>query len=459
MSITYVDLLSTENLHSFQTFTLLTNPNSRDVLDENYVFHYKIGFDSDRLTNQSIAFAKIVSSMQYDPRFSTTTWNSAANVRVILRELFKYSFFKTLYLIHAVKQGTEPFVPSGSLLFIGHKVLYLVFRTRILGVEQIPSNSIVQKTLALPDLEYEQLLIENSMLRSISENGGFIPEYELMFKNLKSTIPQLEIVNVSDITLINGQSCPLGNMCFTFDNNVKFLTIKQPYNYRSSMFWNTANFITLMTEQTFDSNSNYSVMPISDLSEKSFDFEVYAITGLDPNADVGRYPKGYSSKSSPNPTLYGPKTNGNNSNKGTSSNSNNSKSTPNGSNGNSIIDGKASKIVDELFINNKIDVNKAVKMNTKFRYLGDNKIYISSKDQTLNNKIIVEFTIEDKINAIINKAKDGASTMFVDTLTSLYRLVNRQYLSLSELRMLQTIYNVTLIDIDIVNSPGSTVNV
>lgn len=306
--INYLDFLHDEVKTSFIAYNALTTPNANDALDSTYVFKYDMFLIESDLDNQATVFSRYLCSQHnFAVKYQKVIWDDTSFLSR-LKDTYKYSFLKTLYLIEMVKEGGLPYAFGGSRLFYGHSYLLKTFRSRSIRYDSTSNNCELVKQLT-SNYEYYEAAMDNSIGRAIIESEGFVEKFESMLANLEKTVVNIAIETLSVINnLAKAESCPLGNSCFDLEvNNLHYLSNGSSSRNFSSIYWNTACGIRLVEQSLIDDNDSvYRDIPISRVYRNRPMFEMLAITGLDGLVDISRRPGGISSNPDPNSLPSGP---------------------------------------------------------------------------------------------------------------------------------------------------------
>lgn len=281
-----------ENL--FSTQCLFEFPNSDGSLDNDYKFTYTIGYHQSRLESQSEAFANyMINQRDYSIRFRRTTVSNQNSDYKILQEVYKYSFFKMLYFIHQYREGSSQFILKDTVIFHGHFVILDAFRRAHIRFPQYDLNYQVTKTLNFDSKFYSSLVDTVPLLKEISDNNGYISEFETVLHNINHAFPDIYLTQVVRDTSYSSEQCPIGNCCFRNNNYDYYYTVNHGNSFSNypSVFLNLATFINVSSETTLDSGlSVYRRMETSRLSKVTTLLEVFSVTGCTGISEVYRYP-------------------------------------------------------------------------------------------------------------------------------------------------------------------------
>jgi hypothetical protein len=388
--LSYRDFLVNKVEEGFSSRQLYYNPNSNDSLDGNYEFYYTIIPDLERIDNQAKAFSKfVVSRRGYFSKFQRTTWD-LEEPRSNLEEAYKYSYLKMLYFISKTYTGEQAFTYNGSKLFYGHKMCLDIFRQRSVNSKNYSNNSNVARHLRWND-KIDEILKDVDMYKDIISGNGVIDKHELTLDLIDNIYSDITLCDANKNLIIISEICPLGNLCFGDDKSYfKYIPSQKNYLNYTSMYWNSANCITITEERRIDDyNSVYRIGETKAISQSvTYDFEVFSITGTDGLIDMTRYPRG-PKRQMPNPGNGG-------SNPGSNSplspdgkrksKSNGNKNKPNSGGGSFIYKDNAAFISKEKQLNNKsipfIDDN-----SVSFKVV-DGRTKVLSENPDINNKFI-----------------------------------------------------------------------
>lgn len=318
-TIIYQDFVKDISLSSYITHLTLTNPNANNVLDRVFEFNYGIFLRKEDLDKQASAFAlSTVNQPTFYTSFTPQIWNNDVYIEK-LAELYKYSYYKSLFLIHEIYFNNMTYSYS-SKLFWGHSYLVKTFRSRTIQYLNTEGSSDVRKNLVFDEHWYDYMM-SDPFAQSIIDNNGYIAEIEPLFLVLENKIPSLVVDELSSVSpSVKESSCPLGNFCFSININEeqKFHYLNTGLNSRNfnSIYWNSACGIVLLDQEyLYSDESIYRTIPSSAITNKRYLFEMSSITGLKVLTDNFRKPGGSANMfsyirkpfNSPRPLDLGPK--------------------------------------------------------------------------------------------------------------------------------------------------------
>lgn len=300
MVISYTDYLLDDCNRAYYSYIGLSNPSnfSESVL---FNFLYKFSYDEKELDKQATVFCDQVRSDSVLSKIvDLNIQGSQVYKNEVVANVYKYSFIKTFslcYEYYISGKANLGAAPTNSLVFYGHKELFLLFIYSNVFYNRMgqKENTQLNKNLTI-DLEaFEE--IQKSPVYKESVNDlfpGYInsPTYERLldgFRNSGSSI-QVEYLDHGRIK-IDPQFTPLGNMAYRKNQNlasdceylIDTVTTKRSHTDHISKFWNIANFISIENHsEQFNIYMNYPYISIDEkmIPSTSLFAQVESITGI-----------------------------------------------------------------------------------------------------------------------------------------------------------------------------------
>lgn len=294
-----------------------------------FEFGFEFTYDEEELEKQSQVFLDEVKSRSNLARVVDLNLNgNQAAKDSMVKDTYKYSFIKTYCLCRDFKLSGKASIgsaPSNSLVFYGHKELFLLFVTFNVFYHRLnmKSNTTLNKSLSI-DIDAFRYIQESEIYKSSvnSDFPGYInnPVYERLLDGFKWADSEIQIEYFDSGRLqIDPAFTPLGNMAFRqveADANVNYfvdsVTVPDSHTDHVSKYWNIANFIKVTSTDEFFPGQVYPYisLPISSLTKSSLFAQVESITGIKCGSKFTNYGKGFPRLTGYNgPNGYGPSPN------------------------------------------------------------------------------------------------------------------------------------------------------
>jgi len=276
-------------------------------------FSFLISFNSSQLDKQATAW---MNSVRGNSKISSAIDKfisiSFEDRDAAIRDAYKYSFFKTFSAMQdLVINGFNYFgaVPSNSLVFYGHKMLFYTFMNYNIFSPSLDltSNVYLRRTVNLDEDVLSEIEKDPVWISSFNETypgGVFNPTFERILQALQ----EIEEIHVSTLSHQNdipadSTAYSLGSMAYTSKAKPNFFSsmeesIATVSNYNSltdhiSKFWNVANFVNVIEiPERFnvpDSGSPYIYVRTRNVDDATIFAQVESITGLNNNGMYSRY--------------------------------------------------------------------------------------------------------------------------------------------------------------------------
>jgi gas vesicle protein len=308
--INYKDTFTNSVTSDFLNYNALTNPSITNNLFKSLHFKYAIKIVDEDLNRQAKIFARyVITHTNWYVGISGRAWNDDQD-KENLENLYKYSYFKMIYMMSQSMNGTSIFSDNISYMFYGHHYCLKAFSARYVVTEKDNVKLRISRRILLSREDYAILKDNYYMLRRIEEDEGHIPQFEAYFRELRKKDPNIRIDNINVTFNFNENSCPLGSGCYSYKNGKETINIVRDIKTNSdydSIYFNTANFITLKDESMIDEDDSiYLDIPLDRVTKERPKLEVKAITGID-NTSKSYSEWSTSTPSSPGNTGIDPK--------------------------------------------------------------------------------------------------------------------------------------------------------
>lgn len=283
-----------------------------------FEFTFQFTYDESELEKQSEVFLSEVKSSSSLSRI--VDLNVSGNQLIkdqTIKNLYKYSFIKTYclcYDFYVSGKASLGSAPANSLVFYGHKELFLLFVTHNVFYHRMNSrnNTTLNKKLIIDESKIDEIKKTEIYTSSINISfPGYLnnPLYERLLDGFKLSGSEIQIEYLDSGRMsIDPAFTPLGNMCFRenqliadFDYYIDSVTSQESHTDHISKYWNVACFIKIISYDDFFPSQMYPYISVSEgtIPSTSLFAQVESITGIRCGSKFSNYGKGF-----PNLTGY-----------------------------------------------------------------------------------------------------------------------------------------------------------
>lgn len=291
-----------------------------------FEFSYQFTYDEEELDKQSKVFLNEVKSNSMLSRVVDLNISGNQSVKdEAVKNTYKYSFIKVFSLCYDFfisGKASLGAAPANSLVFYGHKELFLLFVTHNVFYHRMGTGSktVINKQLSIDTNVIDDLKKTDVYTSSVNVAfPGYLsnPLYERLLDGFKSSGTDIQIEYLDSGRMsIDPAFTPLGNMAFRenqlvadFDYYIDSVTIPESHTDHISKYWNVANFIKLISYDDFFPSQIYPYISVSSLTIPSTSLfaQVESITGISCGSKFSNYGRGFPNLSGyVGPTGYNP---------------------------------------------------------------------------------------------------------------------------------------------------------
>lgn len=290
----------------------LTSPRSiGSPIDMSFTF--SVGYDPKQMEKQCDVW---LNTIRGDHRFTQVLDRyvsiSFSERDQVLRDVYKYSFFKTFNAMNDLMDTGFNFfgaIPTNSNVFYGHKMLFYTFLNynNFSPSRDLTSNVYMERIITIDDNALKIMEEDDVYINSYNENypGGLRNN---TYERILSALSELDEVKVStlshqDDVPKNSDAYSLGSMAYTtkakptfysvMEDSVATVTTSDSLTDHISKFWNLACFISIVEipEQfsKSDSGSPYNYVRKRLVSDATLFAMVESITGINNRGMYSNY--------------------------------------------------------------------------------------------------------------------------------------------------------------------------
>jgi hypothetical protein len=328
MAIKYYDHLHDASSQTLLASSALLSPRSIGT-PKDLTFKYVVSYKEDDINKQSVAFVNSIRGnhhfTQSLDRFISLPFNERDQA---IKDVYKYSIFKVLSAMEdLVDNGFNYYgaVPSNSLVFYGHKMLFYTFLNYNIfnPALDLTSNVYMTRILEIDIESFKEMRNDDVWKNSYNANypGGL---YNRNYERILNALLEMSGIEVSSLSSQNdipmdSRLFSLGSMAYTFkaksnifssmEDSIATVSTQDSITDHNSKFWNIACGISiseLPEENTRpDYGTPYTYVRKRMVSTNTVFAEVESITGLKAEglySNYGRFVPGIGKAPlSPNP--------------------------------------------------------------------------------------------------------------------------------------------------------------